>query len=161
MFGSQIEVDADGSPIELPLRNGETAVTVTARIYDSQGNLRYTQEDARPLDEHGRRVTMKPGDHTFEFDPKAHNLPEGVYRIEFVAKGVDDKAVTILPMVTGIVTGAVLAGEPAVRIGARLFKLEDILEVRLAPGSDAGEMQSDVAGGAQSVVQQTGGRTAS
>ena len=160
VFGNQIEVDASGSPIELPLRNADTAIEVTARVYDSEGKLLF-QKDARPLDEYGRRVAMKPGDHAFELDPKAQGLSEGVYRVEFVAKGADGKAVTIVPMVTGIVTGAVLAGEPAVRIGARLFKLEDILEVRMAPGTGSDGTHSELVGGAQSVVQQNGGRTAS
>ena len=161
VFGSQIEVDAAGSPIELPLRNADTAVEATVRILDSEGNLRY-QGSVLPLDGSGRPVAMRAGDHTFEFDPKAHNLPEGVYRVEFVAKGTDAKPVTILPMVTGIVTGAVLAGEPAVRIGTRLFKLSDILEVRQAPGTDASESPtSETETSAQSIVRQSGGRTAS
>ncbi len=161
VFGKQIEIDAERNPIELPLRNADTAVEATVQIRDSNGTIRY-QGSVLPVDENGP-VAMRPGDHTFEFDPKAHNLPEGVYRVEFVAKGIDGKPVTILPMVTGIVSGAVLAGEPAVRIGARLFKLSDILEVRMAPGTDASESQTSSleTGLGQSVVQPTGGRTAS
>ncbi len=161
VFGSQIEVDAEGSPIELPLRNADTAVQATVRILDSEGNLRY-QGSILALDGNDNPVAMRPGDHSFEFDPKAHNLPEGVYRVEFVAKGTDAKPVTILPMVTGVVTGAVLAGEPAVRIGARLFKLADILEVRMAPGTDtSGSQTAETETSAQSIVRPIGGRTAS
>ena len=32
-------------------------------------------------------------------------------------------------------TIAILAGDPAIRIGSRIFALEDVLEVRLAPGT--------------------------
>lgn len=160
VFGSQIEVDAAGSPIEMPLRNADTAVKASVRVLDSEGTVRYTGSVLPVVND--REVAMRPGDHTFEFDPKAHNLPEGVYHVEFVAQGTDAKPVTILPMVTGVVTGAVLAGEPAVRIGARLFKLSDILEVRQAPGTDASESPaSETETSAQSIVRQSGGRTAS
>ncbi len=160
VFGSQIEVDAERSPISLPLRTAKTAVEASVRIYDAQGGLRY-QGSILPVDSNGRPVAMRVGDHSFDFDPAAHNLPEGNYRVEFSAKGTDGAAVTILPMVTGIVTGAVVAGEPAVRIGSRLFKIEDILEVRMAPGGGASQDDSAQTGGAQAVLRPSGGRTPS
>ncbi len=135
VFGSQVEVDEDRTAIELPLRNADTAVEAGVRIFDSNGNVRY-EGSILETDANGRPIAMRPGDHTFELDPAAHNLPVGTYRIEFTAKGTDGEPVTILPMVTGVVTGAVVAGEPAVRIGSRLFSVEDILEVRLAPGTN-------------------------
>ncbi len=162
VFGSQIEVDGDRSPISLPLRNAATAVEATVRILDSNGTVRY-QGSILEVDASGRPVALRPGDHSFDFDPRAHNLPEGVYRVEFTATGTDQKPVTILPMVTGLVTGAVLAGQQAVRIGSRLFPIEDILEVRMAPGSSGGGSSSGATetGGGQTVLRPNGGRTPS
>lgn len=159
VFGSQIEVDAERSPISLPLRTAQTAVEASVRIYDAEGGLRYQSSILPVVD--GREVALRAGDHSFDFDPAAHNLPEGNYRVEFSAKGTDGAAVTILPMVTGLVTGAVVAGEPAIRIGSRLFKIEDILEVRMAPGWSASEDDTALTGGAQSVLRPSGGRTPS
>lgn len=163
VFGSQIEVDGDQTVIELPLRNADTAVTANVRIYDSEGRIRY-QGSLLQSDANGQPIALRPGDHSFDFDPRAHNLPEGVYRIEFNATGTDGEPVTILPMVTGVVTGAVVAGQPAIRIGSRLFPVEDILEVRLAPGStaasaaDGSSAASDASetGGGQTVLRPTG-----
>ena len=162
VFGSQIEVDEDGSPIELPLRNADTAVKANVRIYDANGNVRYTAS-ILPTGADGRPAALRPGDHTFAFDPAAHDLPEGNYRIEFTAEGTDGEPVTILPMVTGIVTGAVVAGEPAVRIGNRLFAIEDILEVRLAPGTtgSGSTTASHETGGGQTVLRPSGRTPAS
>jgi len=153
VFGSQIEVDEDLSPIELPLRNAATATEVNVRITDSNGTVVH-QGSILERDANGLPIAMRPGDHTFDFDPRDHNLPEGVYEIEFTAVGTDQKPVTILPMVTGVVTGAVLAGQQAIRIGSRLFPIEDILEVRMAPGS----LGSTTSIGTTDAV---GGRTAS
>lgn len=162
VFGSQIEVDADRAPIELPLRNADTAVEAGVRIYDSNGTVRYSASILE-TDANGRPIALRPGDHTFAFDPAEHNLPAGTYRIEFTAKGTDGEAVTILPMVTGVVTGAVVAGEPAVRIGNRLFSVEDILEVRLAPGADgtSESSASNETGGGQTVLYPSGRTPAS
>jgi len=162
VFGSKIEVDADRSPISLPLRNAATAVEASVKITDSNGNVRY-QGSILERDSNNRPIALRPGDHTFEFDPAAHNLPEGVYNVEFTARGTDQKPVTILPMVTGLVTGAVLAGQQAIRIGSRLFPIEDILEVRMAPGSNGGDSTGATSetGGGQTVLRPTGGRTAS
>lgn len=162
VYGSQIEVDADGSPIELPLRSAETAVKANVRIYDANGNVRY-QASILPTGPDGRPAALRPGDHTFAFDPAAHDLPEGTYRIEFTAEGTDGEPMTILPMVTGIVTGAVVAGEPAVRIGNRLFSVQDILEVRLAPGTTGSgtTTASSETGGGQTVVRPSGRTPAS
>jgi hypothetical protein len=69
-------------------------------------------------------------------------------------------------MVTGVVTGAVVAGTPAIRIGNRLFALEDILEVRMAPGTTGatdgtGSNVSNGTGGGQTVLYPTGRTPAS
>lgn len=147
VFGSQIEVDAARNPVEMPLRTIETATSARVQIVDENGVVRHT-ESILPRDASGREVAMRAGDHTYRFDPARHNLGEGVYSIEFTATGVDGEAVTVLPMVTGLVTGAILAGEPSVRMGSRVFPVADILEVRLAgsAGNDAG---SSVTGGSQ------------
>jgi len=133
VYGNQIEVDSERSAISMPIRTRETATKADVRILDADGNVRYQGSILPVIND--REVALRAGDHTFEFDPAAHGLPEGTYRIEFTAKGTDDAAVTVLPMVTGVVTGAVLAGDPAIRIGNRLFALDDILEVRMAQGS--------------------------
>lgn len=150
VFGSQIEIDGEGSAIELPLRTGETAVEANVQILDGEGRVRY-QGSILPVDAQGRSSALRAGDHSFRFDPAAHDLPEGVYSIRFTAKGTDGESVTVLPMVTGVVSGAVLAGTPAVRIGSRLFPLDDILEVRMAPGTSATATEASETGGGQSV----------
>lgn len=163
VFGRQIEVDGDRNPISLPLRNADTAVTANVRIYDSEGRIRY-QGSLLQTDANGRPIALRPGDHSFDFDPRAHNLPEGVYRIELSATGTSGEPVTILPMVTGVVTGAVVAGQPAIRIGNRLFSIEDVLEVRLAPGSGGSNASGDSStaggsnetGGAQTLLRPIG-----
>lgn len=131
VFGSQIEVDEKGSPIELPLRLKDTAVTADVKITDASGKVRY-QGSILKRDESDRPIALRPGDSKFAFDPAAHGLEKGVYKIEFKATGTDDEPVTILPMVTGLVTGAVVAGDPAIRIGSRLFAVDDVLEIRMA-----------------------------
>ena len=157
VFGRQIEVDGDRNPIALPLRNADTAVTANVRIYDSEGRIRY-EGSLLQADANGRPIALRPGDHSFDFDPRAHNLPEGVYRIELSATGTNGEPVTILPMVTGVVTGAVVAGQPAIRIGNRLFSIEDILEVRPAPGSGGTSTASESSetGGGQTVLRPIG-----
>lgn len=165
VFGSQIEVDEDRSPIELPLRNADTAVKANVNIYDANGRIVHTASILRN-DANGRPIALRPGDHSFEFDPRDHGLPSGNYRIEFTAEGTDGEPVTILPMVTGVVTGAVVAGTPAIRIGNRLFALEDILEVRMAPGTTGatdgtGSTALGGTGGGQTVLYPTGRTPAS
>jgi flagellar basal-body rod modification protein FlgD len=159
VFGNQIEVDSEQSPITLPLRTRDTAVEANVRVYDANGTLRH-RASILPRDEQGREIALRPGDHSFAFDPAAHGLPEGTYRIEFTARGTDDEPVTVLPMVTGVVTGAILAGEPAIRMGNRIFSLEDILEVRLAPGTGTQTSSSPVptpsVGGGLTVTRPTG-----
>lgn len=156
VFGSQIEVDAARTPIELPLRTGGgTAVEATVRMLDAEGRVVH-RASILPLDAQGRPTALRPGDHTFRFDPAAHDLPEGVYSIEFTARGSDGESVTVLPMETGVVRGAVVAGgEPALRIGNRLFRLDDVLEVRLAPSAQATSSEASGTGDAQAVVRPT------
>ena len=133
VFGSQIEVDEARTPIRMPIRTVEDATEASVKIYDADGVLRF-EKSILPVDANGRPIAMRPGDHEFTFDPAAQDLPPGVYAIEFAAKGATGQDVTILPMVEGLVTGAILTGNPAIRIGPRVFSVDDILEVRL-PGT--------------------------
>lgn len=161
VFGSQIEVDAERNAIEMPLRTRETAVEANVQIVDAEGRVRF-ETSILPVDDQGRSYALSAGDHSFRFDPAAHDLPEGVYSIRFNAKGTDGDPVTVLPMVTGVVSGAVLAGDPAIRIGSRLFPIEDILEVRLAPGSSPSDVsgESTGTGGGQTVYRPAAGAVA-
>jgi len=156
VFGSQIEVDDLQTPIRLPLRMIEDAVEATVRIYDTEGVLRH-EASILPLDANGRPISLRPGDHDYLFDPSDRNLPPGVYAIEFTATGAAGQDVTILPMVEGLVTGAILTGEPSIRLGSRIFSVEDILEVRLSTQAGVGtggtNMSGLPTGGGQTVVQ--------
>lgn len=151
VFGSQIEVDAQRAPITLPLRTIDTAVSAEVEIYDANGTLRH-RASLLQQDEQGSEIALRPGDQDFVFDPAEHNLPEGVYAIEFTATGTDGEPITVLPMITGQVTGAILAGEPSIRMGSRVFPVADILEVRL--GRDQVQRTASArTGGAQSVAR--------
>jgi len=166
VFGSQIEVDEAQTPIRVPIRLIEDATTASVRIYDADGVLRH-QESIVPLDANERPTSLRPGDHEYIFDPSSQNLPAGVYAIEFTATGTADQDVTILPLVEGLVTGAILTGEPAIRMGSRIFSIEDILEVKLprptanGAGTSSGETTSSRVGGAQTVLAEPFGRTPS
>ncbi len=151
VFGSQIEVDAQRAPITLPLRTIDTALSAEVTIYDADGNVRHSAS-ILPRDAEGRQIALRPGDHDYAFDPAQYNLPEGIYAVEFTATGTDGEPVTVLPMITGQVTGAILAGEPSIRMGSRVFPVADILEVRL--GRDEVLRTSSVrTGGAQSIAR--------
>ena len=161
VFGSQIEVDAAQTSIRMPIRTIEDATQASVRIYDADGVLRH-EASILPLDANGNPVALRPGDHEFLFDPAQHNLPPGVYAIEFAATGVGDQDVTILPLVEGLVTGAILAGEPAIRMGSRIFSVEDILEVRLPGQSTTGTTATGLpTGGGLSTETQPAPRTTS
>lgn len=151
VFGSQIEVGAERGPIELPLRIRETALKADVKITDAAGTVVY-KGSVLPVDDKGQALQMKPGDHKFRLDPVVHKIPAGVYKVEFEATGAGEKPVTILPMVTGVVSGAVVAGDPAVRIGNRLFSLSDILEIRVAS-----QAQATGTGGSSSSSAEAGG----
>ncbi|MFO0687196.1 MAG: flagellar hook capping FlgD N-terminal domain-containing protein [Myxococcota bacterium] len=140
VIGSQVEVDSKGSPIELPLRMKDTAVKADVRITDGAGREVY-KGSIMPVDENGQQLPLKPGDHTFRLDPIPATMPTGVYNVQFTAKNAAGQDVTILPMATGLVTGAVVTGDPAVRIGNRLFGLSDILEVRMASQTQSAGVQ--------------------
>ena len=128
-------------------------MTARVAIYDEDGRLRHTRS-ILPTDADGNEIALRSGDHTFRFDPAEHNLPEGVYAIEFEATGTDGNAITILPMVEGTVTGAILAGTPSVRIGERIFPVTDILEVKLRETQQArNENVGANTGGGQNVVR--------
>ena len=133
VFGSQIEVDAAGTPVEMPFRTVAQAFEAGVRIYDARGELRY-EGSILPTNEAGESVALPAGDHTFSFDPAEHGLPAGIYAIEFDARAADGSDIGILPMVEGVVTGAIFAGEPAIRVGDRVFPVDEVIEVRLRRG---------------------------
>lgn len=150
VFGSQIEVDAARNPVVMPIRTVETALSAKVRIYDENGTLRY-ESSILPTDDAGQPIALRAGDHEFVFDPREHNLPEGTYAIEFSAEGVSGGQVTVLPTVTGIVTGAILSSEPKIRVGNRIFSVADVLEVRLPSGAagSVGSQGGVATGGSQ------------
>lgn len=130
VFGSQIEVGASREPISLPFRTTAVAESLGVRVLDARGNPVHS-ESLVARDGSGQAIGRPPGDHRFDFDPAEHNLAPGVYAIEFDGVGVDGEAIGVLPMVSGRVTGAILAGDPSIRIGGRVFPVADVLEVRL------------------------------
>lgn len=132
VYASQVEVDANRSPIEVPFRTVDTAFAGEVRLLDSNGEV-VAERPLLPTDsDTGQEIPLRPGDHVFQFDPAAANLGEGVYAIEFVGTDSDEVPVAILPMLEGLVTGAILTGEPSIRMGSKIFAIEDILEVKLA-----------------------------
>ena len=150
VFGSQIEVDAERSVVTMDYRSIDPAIEAEVVIRDADGNVRHV-ESLLPLDAAGKPTDyLRPGDHVYRLDPREHTLPEGVYSIEFIAKGQQGTDVTLLPMISGRVTGAILAGEPSIRMGNRIFSVEDVLEVRLSDAERA-------SGSADRVGEGTGG----
>lgn len=133
VFGSQIEVNESRDPITLPFRTIEAARDVRVRIVDANGQEVHKQTVLAQSDGQGS-VDLLPGDHEYAFDPAEHNLAPGVYAIEFTASSASGEAVKVLPMVEGRVDGAILVGAPSIRIGDRVFLVEDVLEVRLPRG---------------------------
>ena len=150
VFGSQIEVDDAGSPIEVDFRSIETAADAEVVITDAAGNVVH-QASILPRNEDGTRRSLQAGDHVFRFDPSTYGLPSGNYGIEFRATGSGGEPITLLPMVEGLVSGAILAGEPGIRIGNRVFSVDDVLEVRI-PGDETGAASTVVAPGRQAVA---------
>lgn len=130
VLGSQIEVDAAREPIAMPFRTTATATSLGVRIFDAEGREVHA-ESLVATDAAGRPIPLPAGDHRFAVDPEANGLPPGVYAIEFAGLDAAGESVSVLPMVTGRVTSAILAGEPSVRIGSRVFPVADVLEVRL------------------------------
>lgn len=133
VFGSQIQVDEGQGIVTMDFRTVEEATTAGVVIRDASGTVRH-REPLFVEGEDGLASSLRPGDHVYSLDPAAHNLPPGVYSIEFTGTNVAGEDVTLLPMVRGQVTGAILAGEPSIRMGDRIFSVEDVLEVSL-PGS--------------------------
>ncbi len=128
VFGSQIEVDDAQSPVSMDFRTIDEATQARVVIRDANGNVVHG-EDLVVLDENGLPSSLRPGDHVYRFDPREHNLAPGVYAIEFIGSDRAGEDVTLLPMISGRVTGAILAGEPSIRMGNRIFSVEDVLEV--------------------------------
>ena len=153
VFGSQIQVEPGQGPVEMDFRTIEEAMQASVVIRDANGNVRHSE----PLvveDANGLPTSLRPGDHVYTLDPAAHSLPPGVYSIEFTGTNAAGEAVTLLPMVRGQVTGAILAGEPSIRMGDRIFSVEAVLEVSL-PGY--GTSVSAGAASAPAAPVQTGG----
>lgn len=153
VFGSQIEVDAVGQPVEVDLRSIDAALEANVRIVDANGET-VLEESILPRNADGESTYLPAGDHVYRLDPRERGLPAGVYGIEFEAIGQGGEAVTLLPMINGRVTGAVVAGEPSIRIGGRLFPVTDVLEIRLAESaarSTGGSGDPGATGGGQSV----------
>ena len=165
VFGSQIEVDESQSTVTMDFRSIEEATNATVILRNANGTEVYreqlvVQEDGQPL------TSLRPGDYTYEFDPARNNFAPGIYAIEFVASNNAGEPVTILPTITGQVTGAILAGEPSIRMGNRIFPVDEVLEVGL-PGTTGNRSRfgsasigTDSGGGASSTTDygyQTGG----
>lgn len=132
VFGSQVEVDAAGSPIAMDFRTIDDAFDGTVYLYDETGKEVASQSFVSTDPATGQPVPLRAGDHVFNFDPTQDNLPAGIYAIQFTAKDAAGDPMTVLPMVTGTVTGAILTGQPSIRMGSKIFSIEDILEVKLA-----------------------------
>ena len=140
VYGSQIEVGPDQQPITMPFRTIEAARSAEVRIINANGDTVHEDSLLTPS-ESGEVAQLLPGDHEYTFDPYLHNQPPGLYAIEFVATDENGRDVGILPMVEGTVTGAILAGEPSIRIGERVFLVDDVLEVKV--GSPEEESRGD------------------
>lgn len=132
VVGSQIEVDEQFSTIELDFRTADEATQATVVLRDANGTVVLERNLVEPHAEGERPNSLRPGDHVLEIDPAEANLPPGVYAVEFTAQDQLEENVTVLPMVRGLVTGAILAGDPAIRMGNRIFSLDEVLEVSLA-----------------------------
>jgi flagellar basal-body rod modification protein FlgD len=150
VYGSQIEVDAARSPVELDFRSIETATEAEVVITDASGTVVH-RSSILPMSETGEALPLGAGDHVYRLDPSQHNLRSGIYGVELVARDAAGEPVTLLPMVRGQVTGAILTGEPSIRLGNRIFSVQDVLEVSLAEQRTAART-----GGAQQTVSSTG-----
>lgn len=130
VFGSQIEVPEDLSPVEMNFRTIATAQSAEVIVRDAAGNQVHRQPLTPVNAETGGRNPLPPGDHVFELDARAENLGPGIYSVEFSGTGSNSETVQILPMVEGRVSGAVLVGTPGIRIGETVFPVADVLEVK-------------------------------
>ncbi|MBB85254.1 MAG: hypothetical protein CL931_15710 [Deltaproteobacteria bacterium] len=141
VFGSQVEVDERSSRIGLDFRTADEAAQATVTLLDANGNVVLERNLVEPHAEGELPSSLRPGDHVLEIDPAEANLPPGVYAVEFTAQDQLGEDVTVLPMIRGLVTGAILAGDPAIRMGNRIFSLDEVLEVSLTgnfPASGGG-----------------------
>lgn len=156
VFGSQIEVDAQQSEIVMPFRSIDPALEATVAIYNAENREVY-RGSVLPFNSENQPTYLPAGNHEFRFDPSEHNLPPGAYGIEFTAVGQGERPVTLLPTVEGLVTGAILAGDPAIRIGNRIFSVSDVLEVRLRGdeprGTTGNSPEPVITGGGQTVLR--------
>ena len=120
-------------------------------IYNAEGRAVYTRS-LLPTIGDNEETYLPEGDHEFRFNPADANLAPGVYAIEFDAVGSAGDPAALLPTIEGLVTGAILAGDPSIRMGNRIFSVADVLEVKLprqaspAPSSTA-PSQSQTGGG--------------
>jgi len=159
VFGSQIEVDGTQSRIRMDYRSIDPATRADVTITDADGRVVHT-ESILPQLADGSTGYVRAGDHVFDFNPAEHNLPPGVYGIEFNASNAAGEPVTLLPMIQGTVTGAILAGEPSIRMGNRIFSVNDVLEVSLpngggVQGAPTGTQPRPATGGGQTIYRPT------
>jgi hypothetical protein len=116
----------------MTFRTLETAAAGTVRVFDAKGEEVFSDSFLPGSEAEGYRP-LPPGDHRYVFDPVEKGLEPGIYAIEFEASDRAKQSFTVLPMVEGTVTGAILAGEPSIRIGNQIYAIADILEVRMGP----------------------------
>ena len=129
VYGSQIEVDEARSEITMDYRTIEDASEARVVIRDADGTVVHQESLIRQV-EGEPQAYLRSGDHEYRFDPADANLPSGVYAIEFTGQNAaGTEPIVLLPTVSGRVTGAILAGEPSIRMGNRIFSVEDVLEV--------------------------------
>ena len=132
VYGSQVEVDASGSPITMDYRTIDAAFDGTVKLIDRNGDV-VASRSLVPLDPSTNQPQpLRAGDHTFTLDPASAGLLPGLYAIEFTATNAAGEPMTVLPMQQGTVTGAILTGQPSIRMGSKIFSVEDILEVKLS-----------------------------
>ncbi|HKK51478.1 MAG TPA: flagellar hook capping FlgD N-terminal domain-containing protein [Myxococcota bacterium] len=136
VLGGQVEVGAERDPVTVPFRTAAPAESLSVRVLDADG-VEVHRESLVPQDASGRTARVVAGDHVYSFDPEAQALEPGIYTVELQARDADGTSVPAQAMASGVVTGAILAGEPSIRIGARVFSVEDVLEVRLPATEEA------------------------
>ena len=149
VFGSQIEVDSDQGPVSMDFRTIEDVRSGTVTLRDANGNVVYSEELVNQVDGEAAR-SLRAGDYVYELDPAEHNIAPGIYAIEFTGTNPGGEAVTLLPTISGRVTGAILAGTPSIRMGDRIFSVDDVLEVTLSGASTDREIAGAVGVGARS-----------
>lgn len=129
VYGNTIQIDESTTSLALDYRTISEATDAQITIRDAEGRVVH-QESLVPPGDGGLPGSLRPGDHVYTVDPRDLGLPNGNYAVELTGQDAAGEAVTLLPMVSGLVTGAILAGEPSIRLAdGRIFRVEDVLEV--------------------------------